>query len=77
MVGGQGSFISLRSALGGSAGRAAVIGGENELLLPGAGSSDYGSWGQTARVHTLALSLLGCVTSGKLLNLSGPWFPPL
>ena len=41
------------------------------------GSNGYGFGGQAARVEILALSLLGCVTLGKFLNLSGPQFPPL
>lgn len=36
------------------------------------GSSGYGFGGQAARVQILALSVLGCVTLSKLLNLSEP-----
>ena len=73
-----------RPAQGGSAWRAEIIEGGNELPLLGVGAlgyfqraSGYEFWSQTARVQILASSLLGCVTLGKLLNLSEPQFPPL
>ena len=74
---GSGSFVSLsgQPRVGRLGGQRSLRVGMNPLGYF-QGSSGYGFGGQAARVQILGLSVLGCVTLSKLLNLSEPQFPP-
>ena len=70
---GSGSFVSLsgQPRVGRLGGQRSLRVGMNPLGYF-QGSSGYGFGGQAARVQILGLSVLGCVTLSKLLNLSEP-----